>query len=365
MSNPATICLSAAYALVLLGGVYSIASHHQIVHQYSKYLRLLEAALILPLFFQPIMRQRAWWGFMAAIVLTVLLSYVHFYIWPFGHLVRAEAGTGPSLGPASAFKDWIIQSYLLSVGLAWCLFEAGQQQGWRRWLLIALSAAIVFDNLAMSRGRAGYLLTMAVLLYWAILQLKWRALLGFVLAMVLGVCVLYQFSPTMQLRLHDAWANAAQYQHASIKKAKHTSAFGQEDNSASYRMEMLKRGVWLYHQRPWLGFGTAAYIKANTIYEHQHVAAVKFPFNSSNTIYLDVMVAYGRVGLMLLVAFIVTLWLFEASLSDRERFMMRALLLILIIGGCFNAWFSDSTPAHTFAVLTALCYGSYQRRLKS
>lgn len=342
LRNPGTICLIAAYMLVLAGSFYSIGYHHDIVKTLVKYSRFIEGALILPIFFEEKWRRRGLIAFGVAVLLTLLVSYIHFYIWPFEH--RAN------LGPASAFKDWIIQSFILALGLALVLPLIRRYRGWRQYGLIALAVLIVFDNFAMSMSRSGYVVTLVVLLFWAVSQLQSRHIAYFLLVVLIALLGIYQLSPTMHQRIGDAWHNTVQY---------HAEDDQRVETSASFRLEMLKRGIWLFKNRPWIGYGSGAYNKANLVYQSQHPYRPKFDFNSSNTIYLDVMVAYGVIGLLCLVCFLLALWLFATALPDYERYFMRVLLLSMMVGGCFNAWFSDSTPGYLFVLFIALCYGGY------
>ncbi|MDF1760981.1 MAG: O-antigen ligase family protein [Coxiellaceae bacterium] len=343
--NPVTLCFVAYYAVVLIGAIYSIGLMHDISKALLKQVRVIEALLLLPIFFQPRWRQWAINAFLLAMVVTLILSFVHYYIWPYAQ--RAN------LAPASAFKDNIVQSYLFAIAIGILLNKVIKADGWLRWGLVILIALLLFDNFAMSLSRTGYVVTAVVLLYWAYTQLPtrrfWMALVGLVL-ILFGV---FGASSNFQARIIDAFSNSEQYH-------KHQQA--DTETSAGQRLEMLKRGWYMYTKRPVVGFGTGSFLQANQRYNVAHPKQPAVSFSSTNNIYLNAAVHYGVIGLVLLFIFLSVLWVYARHLSVDERYIMRIILLCLIVGGLFNPWFADTTPSHAFVLLAVLAYGGYRPR---
>ncbi len=344
--NPVTLCFVAYYAVVVIGAFYSIGLMHDISKALLKQVRVIEALLLLPIFFQPRWRQWAINAFLLAMVVTLILSFVHYYIWPYAQ--RAN------LAPASAFKDNIVQSYLFAVAIGLLLSKVIKTDGWQRWGLVVLIALMLFNNFAMSLSRTGYVVTAAVLLYWAYTQLPtrrfWMALVGLVL-ILFGV---FGASTNFQTRIIDAFSNSEQYH-------KHQQA--DTETSAGQRLEMLKRGWYLYTKRPVVGFGTGSFLQANQRYNLAHTKQPAVSFSSTNNIYLNAAVHYGAIGVILLVIFLAVLWIYAQYLPDDECYIMRSILLCLIVGGFFNPWLADTTPSHAFVLLAVLAYGGYRPRV--
>lgn len=322
--------------------MYSIGLPHDVNKALLRQIRVIEALLILPIFFQPRWRQWAINAFLLAMVVTLIVSFVHYYIWPYAE--RAN------LAPASAFKDNIIQSYLFAIAIGLLLNKVIKVIGWQRWGLAILIALMLFNNFTMSLSRTGYCVTAAVLLYWAYTQLPTRrfcmALVGLVL-ILLGV---FGSSANFQSRMIDAFTNTAQYH-------KHQDADTQ--TSAGQRLEMLKRGWHMYTKSPLIGFGTGSYSQVNHRYNLEHPKQPAVTFANTNNIYLNAAVRYGVVGLVLLIILLSALWLYARYLPDEERYIMRIMLLCLIIGGFLNSWLTDTTQGHAFVLLSVLAYAAY------
>ncbi|MDF1654726.1 MAG: O-antigen ligase family protein [Coxiellaceae bacterium] len=343
LMNPVTLCFIAYYVVVLIGAMYSIGLSHDINKALIKQLRVVEVLFILPIFFQSRWRQWAINAFLIAMVVTLIASFVHCYIWPYAERTN--------LAPASAFKDNIVQSYLFAIAIGLLLNKALKVTGWQRWVLAVVTALMLFDNYAMSLSRTGYIVTTVVLLYWAYTQLPtrrfWLALVGLALILV-GV---FGTSTNFQTRTVDAVVNSKQYH-------KHQQADTQ--TSAGQRLEMLKRGWYMYTKRPVVGYGTGGFLQANQLYNLSHPKQPAVSFSSTNNIYLNAAVRYGVIGVVLLIVLLSILWVYAKNLPDDERYLMRIVLLCLLIGGLFNPWLTDSVPSHAFVLFSILTYGGYK-----
>ena len=129
--------------------------------------------------------------------------------------------------------------------------------------------------------------------------------------------------------------------------------------SAASRLEMLKRGWWLFKQSPVIGYGTGSLKQANTVYNQAHAHLPELKFANSNTIYLNAMTRYGVVGLILLFIFFTVLWWYAYRLPDQERYLVRVVLLSVLVGGLFNSWLTDFVPGYLLPLFVVISYSAW------
>ncbi len=341
LCNPASLCLLAYYAVILLGATYSIGSSHDISKALLQQLRVIEALLIMPVFFNKQWRKYAIIAFLVAMTLTVLASYVHYYIW--GWQTRGQ------MSPACVFKDNIVQSFLMAIAIGLLMSKAIESVGLARWGMSLLIVLMLFNNFVMSVSRTGYVITFAVLLFWSFSYLPPKRVGLVCIGLLLLFFGLFGGNTTLSSRFEEAWKNSMQY----------TQQQPDMTTSAASRLEMLKRGWWLFKQSPVIGYGTGSLKQANTVYNQAHAHLPELKFANSNTIYLNAMTRYGVVGLILLFIFFTVLWWYAYRLPDQERYLVRVVLLSVLVGGLFNSWLTDFVPGYLLPLFVVISYSAW------
>ena len=303
-AHPFAIATLVLCAVIFVGISYSNAPTDEIVRALKKYARLLYAPIAIAVLVDGRWRRRALLAWMAAMLLTLVLSYLH-AVWAFP---LARATRENIVGDHFIFKHHITQNVMMSVfavaafAEAWRL-RANADRRWRiyAWVFIAFAAAI--NILFFVWGRAGYLTLFVNLLVVALVafvaardtRLTWVAG-GLIVVAVIAAST----SNMVHQRFHAALSEVESSQERGI-----STSIGQ-------RMEYASKSVDLIEARPILGWGTGSYAM-----EYCRIAkSVEWcklgAYNPHNQ-FLFFAVQFGALGVFALVG-----WLITAGLSLRR-----------------------------------------------
>ncbi len=251
--HPFALASLGLWLLILAGALWSSSPWDESWRNIEKYARLLLAPIVISLIVDERWRRRALFAWMAAMALTLALSYLH-ALWAFP---LARATRDGALGDHYVFKHHITQNVMMSVFAVAALAEAMRRWighphlAWFRdrvglgWLALALLAA--FNVLFLVQGRTGYVTLFANMAVVALvlLRLKRLALLAPVLFIVLAVSAVS--SDTLRERTLEAVAEAS-----AVREGASLTSIGR-------RAEFVQRSWELIRERPLLGWGTGAY----------------------------------------------------------------------------------------------------------
>lgn len=252
-AHPLALASLGLWILILAGALWSSSPWDESWRNIEKYARLLLVPIVITLIVEERWRRRALLAWMAAMGLTLVLSYLH-ALWAFP---LARATRDGALGDHYVFKHHITQNVMMSVFAVAALAEAVRRwigrphRVWLNdwvglgWLALALLAA--FNVLYLVQGRTGYVTLVANMTVAALLLLRLRrvALLAPVLLSVLAVSALS--SDALRERTLEAVAEAS------------VAREGASLTSIGRRAEFVERSWELIRERPLLGWGTGAY----------------------------------------------------------------------------------------------------------
>jgi putative effector of murein hydrolase LrgA (UPF0299 family) len=162
----------ALFFFYLVGCVYSIGNQEDILNSLGKAARLMFIPLLIAVFQDTDTRRRAWSGFMGAMLLTLILSYL---LW-MGLLPKWEVIRGVAANP-TIFKLHITHNLFMAFTAFVCAVQVRYVATPRQrgiWVVLALLAAA--NVLFMVHGRTGYLVLLALLVYMGVTWLRWRGL---------------------------------------------------------------------------------------------------------------------------------------------------------------------------------------------
>ena len=164
-AHPFALATLILFAVIFLGVSYSNAPFDEIRRSLTKYSRLLYAPIAIAFLTDEKWRRRALLAWIAAMLLTLALSYLH-ALWAFP---LARATREHEQGDHYIFKHHITQNVMMSVfavaafAEAWRLriaaLAAGNHAALTRrfWFWIAVAVAAAINVLFFVLGRAGYL----------------------------------------------------------------------------------------------------------------------------------------------------------------------------------------------------------------
>ena len=320
--HPFAIATLVLCAVIFIGISYSNAPADEIVRALKKYARLLYAPIAIAVLVDGRWRRRALLAWMATMLLTLALSYVH-SVWAFP---LARSTRENEVGDHFIFKHHITQNVMMSVFViaafaeAWRL-RAGGERRWRiyAWMLIAFAAAI--NILFFVWGRAGYLTLFANLLVVALVAFiaaRDSRLTLVAVGLIVVVITAASASDTLHQRFHTAVSEVESSHERGI-----TTSIGQ-------RLEYASKSVDLIEARPILGWGTGSYAM-------EYCRIAKSPewcklgaYNPHNQ-FLFFAVQFGLLGLVALVAWLVAAGITLRRLPVCEQLVGFSLLATLVV----------------------------------
>ena len=320
--HPFALATLALCAIILVGVTYSQAPADEIVRSLKKYARLLYAPIAIAVLVDERWRRRALLAWMASMLLTLVLSYVH-VVWAFP---LARSTRELQLGDHYIFKHHITQNVMMSVfavaafAEAWRL-HARSDGRWRiyAWMLVAFAAAI--NILFFVLGRAGYatllvnLLVVAFVAFVAARDTRLTLIAGALIAATIAAASL---SDSLQQRFYAVLAEAESSHERGIS------------TSTGQRLEYASKSLDLIVASPILGWGTGSYATEYCRIAKSAEWCRLGAYNPHNQ-FLFFAVQFGMLGLFGLLAWLATAGLAMRRLPICEQLVGFSLLATLAV----------------------------------
>lgn len=323
--HPFALVTLILFAVIFLGASYSNAPSDEIRRALTKYSRLLYAPIAIAVLTDAQWRKRALLAWMSAMLVTLILSYVHvFWAFPFG-----KARLAHELDDHFVFKHHITQNVMMSVFFVAAFAEAWRCRtrkkggalvdcGWF-WVLIAIAAAV--NILYFVHGRAGYvtllvnLIVVAIVAFAAARDTRLRLAAGTLVAVAVVAALA---SDIVRERFHTAFSEVESSQELGIK------------TSIGQRMEYASKSIELVQARPVLGWGAGSYAM-------EYCRIAKSPewckigsYNPHNQ-FLFFAVQFGLLGLATLIAWLITAGWVMRTLPLGDKLVGYSLLATLLV----------------------------------
>jgi len=337
-ANPAALASLALLALLLAGMAWGPGSAHEGWYYVGKYQDLLLVGVLGGLFFTAREKRLALAAFLAAIALTLLLSYG---IW-LGLVPMEETHLRTRDNP-TVFKFHITQGIFMSLAA----FLAGIQalrETQRRWRAAYGAGALLaaFNVLFMVQGRTGYVVLAALLLYFCAAHWRWRGMLGAALAGSIVLAGGYLAHAPLFGRSATA---ASEWQRWSAGRG--------NDTSTGIRMNYYRTTAAIIRDAPLLGVGTGGFIAA---YREKARAASLPESNNPHNQYLLITAQLGVVGLAALLVMFGIMWWQAGRLEPAAAIAARGLVLTVAVGSLFNSLLLDHTEGLLFAWMAGVLF---------
>jgi O-antigen ligase len=321
------------FGLFLMGAAYSSASSENIAELLDKMSKLLYLPFLLPLMVEEEWRKKAIKAFVAAMLLTLILSILKVY----GGLPISTRYTA-----ACVFKDHIYTNLMM----AFTSFVIGHyvlnlSKSKMKPVLWVFLISLIFYIFFMSEGRSGYIIFGLLWLLLGFQRYHLRGLCVGVLGVVLVLGLAFVSSERFQTRFLTAIQDVEQYW------------AGDANSSLGARLEYSYRTWKLAEERLWLGWGTGSF---KEVYQQQDKEVLKTE-NPHNE-YANILLQLGMVGLIAFLGFFWTIFRRSFNLPKPERWLAQGLLLAMAVGCFANSWLMDSTAGYFFIVLIACCFGA-------
>lgn len=353
--NPVARASVLLFVALCLGTLYGMATWTEAVDTLGKYADLGFVPLLMVAAREERTRRTAMLLFLAVMSVTAALSWlVGVGVLPVAEWMRA----GCTIDNPAIFRSSITQSILMAYATHVFMLCARITAVRRnRWLYLALALLAASSILFMVQGKTGYLVLIALLIYFAwgmwSRHLGLRGLaMGWRQGIALGLMALFLSFSVYQAvpRLHERVDQA-------LREFKGWQPEINSHSSTGLRLEFYYNSLQLIEQHPLLGVGTGGY-QAAYIQQVQSLDGEQVTPNPHNE-YLLITSQLGLGGLLLLLYLFVTQWRCAAKLpSAFEQDAARGLVLAIAITALFNSPLLDHTEGIFFALTSALLFAN-------
>lgn len=338
-ANPVALAALAFFGWMVAGCFYGQGTPADALHYLGKYLDVLFIPILICLFIEEKARRHAIIGFMLAMALTLLLSYAT-KIGLF-HL------SGPAQGTAAnpyVFRMHITQSIFMAFFAFLLAVKARLADAPKMRMLFALTALLaVYNILFMVQGRTGYVVLVALTVYFCF---DWLGRKG--LAVAVAVCIAigiagYYAPGPMQKRIKLATTELEAWQPGKGSV-----------NSSGLRMDYYANSIAIIRDHPLFGVGTGGFEKA---YEEKVSNTAMASSNNPHNQYLLITVQLGVLGLGLLLYLFYTEWRMAGLLPTvLEQNLARGMLLTIASGSMLNSLLLDHSEGLFFAWASGMLF---------
>jgi len=343
--NAFALVACAFFLLHVAGTAYSPGTRADMLHALDKAAPVLLIPLLISLGPGIEWRDRVLWALMAAVGLTLALSFL---VW-MGLMPESTIIKGTQFD-AVVFKKKITHGVLMAFGAFLFALKAGEAADLRWRMVWALGAALAaFNVLFMVQGRTGQLVLMALLLYFLISSFRWRGLLAALAAgLAIGGTVYLVPSSSLHQR---ALTTINEYQDWRE---------GKPPSLANMRLESWSNSLKIVREHPLVGVGTGGFAAA---YAKQVEGTSMMPLAQPENQYLLTTVELGVIGLAALLALFAMQWHLASRLATRsDTDLARGLAITMAVGCMFNSFLLDHTEALFYAWLSGVLFAGLQSR---
>ena len=352
--SPVALAATAYCALVLLGCLWGEGSWADQQHYLGKYLALLLIPLLVPLFGEPRHQRGALAAFCAAMLLTLLIStalWLDLLRWlPAEILTKIAQGRDPAYLPgqnAVVFKLSITHGFLMAIAAYLLLLAAQAQHGRWRVLCVTLALLAAINVLFMIIGRTGYVVLGVLGCYLFVTRLAphlgRRGVAIALLACAIPATAVYEFSETLNARVHKAIDEASHWQQGQGNRTSIGLPFDYYSNTLA-----------IIREQPLLGVGTGGFTHA---YDARIQGTAMAASNNPHNQYLLTTAQFGLPGLALLLLLYFSHWRSSRQLPETLRHIARGVLLAYLVGNLFNSFMLDFSERLFFAWITGVLFG--------
>jgi O-antigen ligase len=334
--NPIALFLLAFFVLFLLGIFYSSAPWNDVFLMLKKYHKLLLAALIMPFFYQEILAKRALYVFLLAMFLLLIISYLKY--WGVFHLES-------HLGAVEVFKQHIEFNFLMSFAVYFFALEVSEwpKKSFLFFVGLILIAVACYNILFLSEGRSGYFIFLGLFALFFLQKLKGKGVILAVLSVAILAASAFFLSPTFSKRINLMVVEAKNYS-PEVK------------TSVGLRISFAKNSWELIKKHPLIGTGTGSFITEYAQLTPTPIVKTHNPHNE----YLHLGVQFGSLGILFLLGLFGASFWYARYLPEKQKLMVQALTIAMIIGCLGNSWLMDTTEGHFYLYFLALCFGCFR-----
>ena len=299
--------------------------------------------LLITLFQEERFRRYAWWGFLASMVLTLVLSYlIYFHILP-----EIQADKMKPIRPGTVLIGSIAQNFLMAFTTFLLAAKARfAETRFLRAVFAVFSVVAAINVLFMVPSRTGQVVLVVLMGFYLFEWLRWKGVIAASLMIVLVAGVIYGMPTTaVHTRMAQLFQEYGEWQPDRAARI---------DSSTGLRMEFYHNSLKIIRENPLFGVGTGGFAGA---YQRQvrnsPMVATENPHNQ----YFLTAVELGLIGLGMLLILFVIQWRMAVRLPlGQERMLAYAMILATLTGCLFNSFLSDHTEGLFYVWTTGILF---------
>jgi O-antigen ligase len=341
-ANPAALAALAFLGLLLLGMTWGPGTARDGWYYIVKYQDLMLVAVLSGLFLSYREKELALGAFLAAMAITLVLSYA---IW-LGVLPMEDPPNRGKANPA-VFKLHITHGVFMALAAFLAAVQALRvsELGWR--VLYGVGALLAaFNVLFMVQGRTGYLVFAVLGLYFFAAHWRWRGVLAAALAAAIALAAARLVDAPLLSRMESAATELQEW------------SGGRGDTSTGLRMNYYKTSLGILREHPVLGVGTGGFVSAY----RERISKSNLPeSNNPHNQYLLTGAQLGVIGLLALVAMFLIMWWQAGRLDPPARIAVRGLVLTIAVGSLLNSFLIDHAEGLLFAWMAGVLFAGPRR----
>ena len=344
--NPVAALACVWFGVHVLGAFYSIGDAANVWGAIGKSAFFLLIPIAAVLVESPEDVRRAHYAFMAAIALTVILSWLR---W-----MGAVPADAPLLKPAQysasvVFKYHLTQNLLVAFGaFMFAVYARGAETRRLRNVFITASMLCVVTALVIGDGRIGQLVLMVLALYYGS-WLHGRRGLVVALFTTAAVAAAAYSIPGSSFKTRSAIA---------VSEVQRWQPGGEVyGSSAGERLQYYRRSINIISEHPLLGVGTGGFKAADR--DEAGRSGMK-PTDNPHSEYLLRAVELGIIGVLLMLAIFGIQWRTAAHLADSgHTAMARGLALMYAVASFGTTMLTDHVEALLYVWMSALLFAGF------
>lgn len=352
VANPMSFPIALFCAATALGCAYGLGSANDKLHYLGKYLSLLAVPLLLPLFGRREVRVWALVAFVAAMMVTLALSFSIRFDWlpaPVKAAIDARDQTMWGPGNPVVFKLHITHSFLMAIAAFLLVIGARHAASVRIGRICLVLAFLAACNvLLMVKSRTGFVVLALLAAYLLFTRFGRKGIVLAALGLAVAGTVAYQSSTVFHQRIQETAAEASAWQE------------GKGDETAiGLRLDYYANTLAIIAEHPWFGVGTGGFEAA---YGERIRNTQMLPSKNPHNQYLLTLAQLGVFGLAALLFLYGSYWRQAAGLSAPFGEIARGVLLAIVVGNLFNSFMLDFTERMFFAWVGGLLFAELSAR---
>jgi O-antigen ligase len=330
--------------------LYGLGSLELKLHNLGKYLELAYLPLLAAIVYKESYREKALHCFSVSMAITLFLSYLLHFHFPFGDFTFGWNPMGSVANP-SIFKYQITHNFFMAFAvLLWFQLARRSSGITTKMIYFGLVFLGLFNVLAMVEGRTGYLTLLALAVVLILDKLSIKKLIVSFLMLAIAAFAAYQWIPKVNSKVNLALSEVS----AWVPNQGSTTSMG-------LRLDFWHASYVIFKKSPVFGSGIAGFDEE---YKLLVAGTDRGPSSNPHNQYLLFLNQIGMVGLVAFLWLNWVIWKESYRLTPLWGLWVRAIVLGYGAANLVNALLIDSAEGSFFSASLAIAFSVFLSKSK-